>query len=193
MRRRLPPLAVMLVAAVVAALFNVPAAFAGGGCHEPATDVRGATVTMRNLCFTPTVLRVPTGGKVTFVNKDSFGHPTMGRGSEWFVDGAIGSSSTVQFDKPGIFPYFCHEHIGMVGVVVVGDGKGSTAAAAPVLVADPPAAAPPAAVSATPASASKGMPWSVPGALIVAVALVGAGVVVARRRRPRSGPAAPQV
>jgi plastocyanin len=192
MRRRLLLLAVTLAAAVVAALFTVPAAFAGGGCHEPATDVSGATVTMKNMCFTPTVLRVPAGGKVTFVNSDSFAHPTMGRGLDWFVDGATGSRSSVQFDKPGIFPYFCHEHIGMVGVVVVGDGKGSTAAAAPAVAADPPAAAP-AAISAAPASARRSMPWSVPGALVVAVVLVGAGVVVGRRRRPRSGPAAPQV
>ena len=62
MRRRLLLLAAILAATLVAAVLAVPAALAGGYCHEPATDERGTTVTMRDYCFGPTVLRVPTGG-----------------------------------------------------------------------------------------------------------------------------------
>jgi plastocyanin len=189
MRRRLLPLAVVLAAGLVVAGF-VPAALAGGSCHAPATDARGDVVTMKDLCYSPTVLRVKAGATVTFQNADSVQHPTVGRGTEWFVDGGVSSADTVRFDKPGIYPFFCHEHIGMVGVVVVGDGNASAAAAAPVQVADPPAGQQaPAAIAAEPAAATKAAPWSLVGAVLVALGVVGATVVVARRRRPGTGPA----
>jgi plastocyanin len=184
MRRRPLLFAAVLTAALVAALFQVPAALAGGYCHEPATDGRGTTVTMRDYCYSPTVLRVPAGGQVTFVNGDNVAHPTVGRGSDWFADVAAAGRATVRFDEAGVYPYFCHEHLGMIGVVVVGDGLGKAAAAAPVAVADPPAS-PPAAgagVAAEPAAA-QGVPWTLPGVVLLALAVAGAALLVARRRR----------
>jgi plastocyanin len=188
MRRRPLLFAAVLTAALVAALLQVPAALAGGYCHEPATDGRGTTVTMRDYCYSPTVLRVPAGGQVTFVNGDNVAHPTASRGSDWFADVAAAGRATVRFDQAGVYPYFCHEHLGMIGVVVVGDGVGKAAAAAPVGVADPPAA-PPAAgagVAAEPAAA-QGVPWTLPGAVLLALAVAGAALLVARRRASRPG------
>ena len=152
MRRRLPLFAAALAAALLAALLQVPAALAGGYCHTPATDGRGTTVTMEDYCYSPTVLRVPSGGRVTFVNADKVAHPTVGRGSDWYADVGAAGRATIRFDKPGIYPYFCHTHIGMIGVVVVGDGRGE--AATPVAVADPPAARPAAGAAAEPAAAA---------------------------------------
>ena len=123
MRRRLPIFAAVLAAALLAALLQVPAALAGGYCHTPATDGQGTTVTMEDYCYSPTVLRVPSGGRVTFVNADKVAHSTTGRGSDWHADVAAAGRATVRFDKPGIYPYFCHQHLGMIGVVVVGDGR----------------------------------------------------------------------
>jgi plastocyanin len=179
MRRRLPLFAAVLAAALLAALFQVPAALAGGYCHTPATDGTGTTVTMKDYCYSPTVLRVPSGGQVTFVNADKVAHPTVGRGSDWFTEGPAAGRATVRFDKPGIYPYFCHEHIGMIGVVVVGDGRGE--AAAPVVVADPPAARP--ATAAEPAVA----PWSLAGGVLLGLAVAGGALLAlaARRRRAR--------
>jgi len=184
MRRRLPIFAAVLAAALLAALLQVPSALAGGYCHTPATDGRGTTVTMEDYCYNPTVLRVPAGGQVTFVNADKVAHPTVGRGSDWFADGAAAGRATVRFDKPGIYPYFCHEHIGMIGVVVVGDGRGE--AAAPVVVANPPAARP----AAEPAAAGRGTPWSLGGAVLLGLMVAGGALVAARRRRARQ-PASP--
>ncbi len=184
MRRRLLPIAVVLAAALLAAVFQVPAALAGGYCHTPATDGRGTTVTMEDYCYNPTVLRVPAGGQVTFVNRDKVAHPTVGRGREWFADVVGAGRATVRFDKAGIYPYFCHEHIGMIGVVVVGDGRGE--AAAPVVVANPPAARPAAELTA----AGRGTPWSLAGAVLLGLMVAGGALVAARRRRARQ-PAAP--
>jgi plastocyanin len=180
MRRRLPLLLAALAAALLAALLQVSAALAGGYCHTPATDGRGTTVTMRDYCYSPTVLRVPSGGQVTFVNADKVAHPTVGRGSDWFVDGLAAGRATVHFDKAGIYPYFCHEHVGMIGVVVVGNG--ASQAAAPVMVADPPAARP---AEAAPA-AGAGAPWSPAGAVLLGLAVAGGALLaLAARRRAR--------
>jgi plastocyanin len=192
MRRRLPLLAAALAAALLAALLQVPAALAGGYCHTPATDRQGTTVTMTDYCYSPTVLRVPSGGRVTFVNADKVAHPTVGRGSDWYADVGAAGRATIRFDKPGVYPYFCHQHIGMIGVVVVGDGRGE--AAAPVVVADPPAARPAAVApegSGEPRGGAPvnqaGVPWSLAGGVLLGLAVAGGALLAlaARRRRAR--------
>jgi plastocyanin len=187
MRRRLPLSAAVLAAALLAALLPAPAALAGGYCHTPATDGRGTTVTMQDYCYRPTVLRVPSGGQVTFVNADKVAHPTVGRGSDWFADVGAAGRAAVRFDKPGIYPYFCHQHIGMIGVVVVGDGRGE--AAAPVVLADPPPARPAAAAAA----AGPAAPWSLAGGVLLGMALGGGALLALAARRRRARQPAPEV
>jgi plastocyanin len=185
MRRRLPLFPAVLAVALLAALLQVPAALAGGYCHTPATDRQGTTVTMTDYCYSPTVLRVPSGGRVTFVNADKVAHPTVGRGSDWYADVGAAGRATIRFDKPGVYPYFCHQHIGMIGVVVVGDGRGE--AAAPVVVADPPAARPAAVAAEAPARAGAGAAWSLAGGVLLGLAVAGGALLAlaARRRRAR--------
>jgi plastocyanin len=144
-RRRLR--ALVLVPAVLAATVLAAApASAGGGCHAPATEGRGTTIALTELCFTPTVLRVAPGSEVTIVNRDSTEHPLSRPGGEWGWDGTAGARTTVRLDAAGTYPFFCYVHPGMVGVVVVGDGRGAggpvvevDAAAAPVAAAERPA------------------------------------------------------
>jgi plastocyanin len=190
MRRRLPLFAAVLATALLAALLQVPAALAGGYCGAPVTDGRGTTVTTKDFCYNPTVLRVPSGGQVTFVNADNVAHPTVAQGGEWFADVAASGRATVRFDKPGIYPYFCHQHLGMIGVVVVGDGRGE--AAAPVVVADPPAARPATAAQASAPAAGAAAPWSLAGGVLLGLAVAGGALLAlaARRRRARQ-PASP--
>jgi hypothetical protein len=40
-----------------------------------------------------------------------------------------GESSTYRFSEPGVYPFVCAWHPGMVGAVVIGTGEASTAAA----------------------------------------------------------------
>jgi plastocyanin len=191
MRRRrllvLVPLLCVLAATVLAA---APAS-AGGGCHAPATEARGSTVALSDLCFSPTVLRVASGSEVTFVNRDTITHPLSRPGGDWYWDGAGGARTTVRLDEAGTYPFFCYAHPGMVGVVVVGDGRGT---GAQVVQVDDPAA--PAAATGQPASAAAtgsgsgdGLP-SFPAAWLVLTALAAlAGAAVGTRighRRPSS-------
>ena len=187
MRRRrlavLVPLFAILAATVLAA---APAA-AGGGCHAPATEARGSTVALADLCFSPTVLRVAPGTEVTFVNRDTITHPLSRPGGDWYWDGEGGTRSTVRLDEAGTYPFFCYAHPGMVGVVVVGDGKGLGAAVDSVAAPSGAGAAPAGAgQAAQPATAGGGLP-QLPATWLVLVALAGlVGVVTGTRLAGRS-------
>lgn len=124
-RRRLPAVVLLLTVLAATALTAVPASAGGGGCHRPATEARGGTLTLTELCFSPTVLRVEEGSQVTIVNRDSIAHPLSRPGREWDWAGPVGDRTTVRLDKSGTYPFFCFAHPGMVGVVVVGDGQGT--------------------------------------------------------------------
>ncbi|HXH20758.1 MAG TPA: plastocyanin/azurin family copper-binding protein [Dehalococcoidia bacterium] len=142
----------LLVSGVVAlagTLAGVASASAGGGgCNGESTDSASGTVHMRENCFVSTVVRVPTGETVTWMNQDSVPHMVTGMG--WSAPGATigqGQAASVRFDRSGVFAYYCPLHLGMVGAVVVGDGSpapggsGGFVGAAPVLEAGAQAAA----------------------------------------------------
>jgi plastocyanin len=180
-RRRLLAIAPLLAVLAATVLTAAPAA-AGGGCHRPATEGQGTTLALSELCFSPTVLRAPPGSEVTIVNRDTIDHPLSRPGGDWGWDGAAGGRTTVRLDRAGTYPFFCYTHPGMVGVVVVGDGRGL---GAPVVgVADAAASAAP----ADPGPARAG-PEELPTAWLVLVALAAlfgaaAGTRLTGRARP---------
>ncbi len=185
-------LAVLPVVLLLGVLTAGPAA-AGGTCHDPVTDAAGTRVEMKDMCFFPTVLRVRPGDTVTFVNRDQVAHPVAGANTTWMLDES--GSPTARFDKPGVFAYFCHAHIGMIGVVVVGDGNATGAATVDPVQPNPgsAAAAPAAAVApvanAQPAAATAPAPGQGRTVAIVAVGALAAlgALALFRRRRPAPG------
>jgi plastocyanin len=193
MRRRrltvLVPLLAVLAATVLAAA--PPASAGGGGCHRPATEGSGDTLALTELCFSPTVLRVAPGSEVTIVNRDTIDHPLSRPGGEWSWDGPIGDRTTVRLERAGTYPFFCYAHPGMVGVVVVGDGRG--AGSGVVEVADngtDAGAAPGAAAAPAEPAAAAGGAGPFPTAWLVLVALAALVGAIAGTRlaasRPRS-------
>ena len=160
-------------------------ALAGGGCHQPTTqDAAGDAVFMEGMCFTPTVLRVQPGTKVTFLNKDETIHQV--NGINWAGPGTLSKEAlTAQmFDQPGMYPYACTLHPGMVGVVVVGDGRFvGTAGGAVNASLIQPEASPAAAVTAAvlPSSEDDRPVWLYAGLGVLAGVAATIGVVFARR------------
>lgn len=129
---------------LLAAFVLVPAlasASGGGGCGRSVTDEAGTTVEIRWFCFGPTILRAPEGATVTFVNQDPVPHNVLGAAGAWGGYERLGEGREVSytFTEPGVYPYACTYHPGMVGAVVVGDGAGgaieTTTAAGPVVEA----------------------------------------------------------
>jgi plastocyanin len=107
---------------VVALGPGLASASGGGGCGRAVTDDDGTRVGISNFCFGPTILRVRPGETVTWVNKDSVPHTVLG------ANGAWGGYDTVRrvafrFVSSGVYPYVCTYHPGMIGAVVVGNGK----------------------------------------------------------------------
>jgi plastocyanin len=182
MRRRrltvLVPLLAVLAATVLAA---APAsAGGGGGCHRKATEGSGTTLALSELCFSPTVLRVEPGAEVRVVNRDTIAHPLSRPGGDWYWDGTVGDATTIRLDQAGTYPFYCFAHPGMVGVVVVGDGRGPGAGILQVAATDAPAPDAQAADGGRPVAAFPAA-WMV---LVALAALVGA--VVGTRLTARS-------
>jgi plastocyanin len=182
-RRRLPVVVVLLAVVAAATVATAAPAAAGGGCHRPATEGRGGTLALSELCFSPTVLRVEPGAEVTVVNRDPIAHPLSRPGGDWYWDGTVGEATTVRLDQAGTYPFYCFAHPGMVGVVVVGDGQGTGAGISQVSATDARAAEPaPAQAAAGPAEVTAfPVAWMV---LVALAALVGA--VVGTRLTGRS-------
>ena len=188
-RRRLRLLVLVLVVLATVALAATPrAAAGGGGCHRPPSEGRGDTLTLTELCFSPTLLRVAPGTRVTVVNRDQLDHPLGRPGGAWFWDGSAGGRTAVRLEASGVYPFFCHLHPGMVGVVVVGDGRGSGGATTVDVAATDSAPSANAASRPVEPAASGPIQAPVPPAWLVVVALaalLGAlgGTRLAARRR----------
>ena len=163
----------------------------GGGCGRAVTDDDGTKVSIRNFCFGPTILRVPEGGTVTWVNRDDFPHVVLGANAAWGGYGKVrgGGEVSYRFVNPGVYPYVCTYHPGMIGAVVVGNGKRDggaytvTTNAGPVIPAESskdaiePQVVP---VAVTPTS------WA-PAAGVIGLMLVVAAAIAASRRRRIQG------
>ncbi len=166
------------------------AASGGGGCGQPVTDAAGTTVEIEDYCFSPTILRVAPGTDVVFVNRDRAPHSVLGANAAWGgyerVRRAVGT--TFGFAEAGVYPYVCTYHIGMVGVVVVGDGVGgaidTSTAAGPVIGASSAGTdAELAAATAPEATDADRTLWLSVWVAISASVVVVAGFVVRRHRR----------
>ena len=130
-RRRLSVVVVVAVGALTMVALPSALAGGGGGCHKGGhTQDRTGVVDIKANCFTPTVTAVDVGDTVEWTNSDDYTHVIAGATGEWNSAEMAGTeSAAVRFDTPGIFPYWCTYHPGMIGAVVVGDGNLDTKAA----------------------------------------------------------------
>lgn len=128
--------------------------------------------------MTPSVLRVEPGAAVTFTNRDPAMHNLFGSG---MYVGELHAERSVafRFDDAGVYPYACTIHPGMVGAIVVGDGRRvapTTRAILPIQVQ--PVVATTAAEAGVEAEALPVVPAAIALATVAAV-----GYVAGRRRR----------
>jgi plastocyanin len=199
MPRRSLVLAVTGGLLLVNAFASLPAK--AGGCHPESPEASSATggdtvtVPVKKCEFGPTVIHVPEGAEVTWVNHDPVPHTVTGANLEWGSAEEIHQTDTVQyrFDESGTYPYQCFLHPGMTGAVVVGDGESNDLAAAPVPVA-PSSASKPSSDGSTTRETSTGGPGVASTVALAALALaagVGAGIAI-KSRGPGRGEELPQ-
>jgi plastocyanin len=117
-----------LVMLVGLGLLTSPAiASGGGGCGRAVTDRPGTHVRILNYCFGPTILRVRRGETVTWTNRDGWAHTVLGANGTWGGFDSLrrdGGEVSYRFARSGIYPYVCTYHPGMIGAIVVGNGRG---------------------------------------------------------------------
>ena len=156
---------------------------AGGGCHvEPANGYTegDATVVRMDACsFEPTVVRVPVGTTVRFLNTAPNDHAVAGRRNLWGSEDILvpGAEFSEQFGTAGVYPYSCPLHPGMVGAVIVGENG---QAAAPVTTAG--AGSAPTPGSTAELGSAPILPTAIGGAVGGSVIGLLVGFIVSRRR-----------
>jgi plastocyanin len=186
----------LLVATLLLASLGVAPVAAGGGCHGEDGTVHtegDSTVVRMGICsFSPTVVHVPVGTAVRFLNTAEVNHLVVGEAQSWGTQTELVPGKELQrtFGTRGVFPYSCPLHPGMVGAVVVG---GADAAAAPAAApgGDGAAGAPQAGTSGAAATEPAAQPGASPalvaiGALLLAMVAIG-GALVWRRQAARPG------
>lgn len=160
------------IVAVVAGPASVARASGGGGCGAPVTEAAGTHVDIERFCYTPTIIRAPVGKSVTWTNLDSVPHMVGGANMVWgsYENLRKGRTATYSFSEPGVYPYVCAWHPGMVGAVVVGDA-GATKALEPK------------AAPASSSSVSAATPWKIIAAVAIGLFAVTLGAGLELRRR----------
>ena len=167
---------------------GVASASGGGGCGQPVTDERATGVDIEDFCFSPTIVRVGVGDAVTFTNVDPFPHSVLGANATWGdYAGFKKKSVTYRFSEPGVYPYVCTYHVGMVGVVVVGDGVGgaigTSTADGPVTKVDASNLALENTSAVVDGPSETNGAWPAIVAAAFAIAVGGFALIVVRRRR----------
>jgi plastocyanin len=166
-------LAIVAIAGTAAGA-TVAAKTGGGGCHDPKTEGAGVTVDLKNNCFLPTVLHIERGAEVRFESFDKQVHTVTGVGAgSWgsYDEMPHGGKLTATFDEPGVYPYFCVFHPGMVGAIVVAEDAGPADAGATSDDAEPDG------------RSSRAVAASVGGGVVLALGAVATGGLVLRRRQ----------
>lgn len=141
---RLGSVAVLATVLTTTALVTTASASGGGGCGGPVTEVTGTRIRIDRFCFKPTILRAPVGAPVRWVNRDAATHVVGGANMAWgsFEQLRSGDAVAYRFSEPGVYPYVCSWHPGMIGAVVVGEGAprfdGARLGTTSVVPADPP-------------------------------------------------------
>ena len=115
----------LLIPATFAALtFVACAANPATSSSAPAASGAAAKVDATGFTFTPATLTIAKGTTVTFTNGDAATH-TVTSGTNGTKDGKFdkqieqGASTTITFDTPGTYQYFCTIHASMKGTITV--------------------------------------------------------------------------
>jgi plastocyanin len=126
-RRSLPALAAVLTLALAGCGGNNDAQLTTGPAVDPGAknvapeDQAGTKVTMKDIAFKPSSLKVKVGDTVTWVNEDAVEHNVTATTGAKFRSELFGKGKTYEYKatKAGTIKYVCTVHPGMEGTLTV--------------------------------------------------------------------------
>jgi len=94
---------------------------AAGAITPVAATLRAGDVSIANFAFTPKLVKVPAGSKVTWRNDDDVPHKIQSSDNRFRGSPLLDTKGvySVDFKESGEFPYFCSLHPTMQGKIVV--------------------------------------------------------------------------
>jgi plastocyanin len=113
-----------MVGAVVASLITSPLPAQAASPGIVSMIATATCNTGSGYCFAPSVITIPVGGSVTWMNTTSAPHTATDDGGTWTTP-TVTTNATLTFSVPGSFSYHCAIHPDMHGTLLVG---GTTAA-----------------------------------------------------------------
>jgi plastocyanin len=110
--------AVMVVLLAFGLLTSTRLKLAAGQPNESGDKYQ---INIDNFSFTPAILTVPVGAKVTWTNKDDVPHTVVSTTKAFPHSPALDTDQSFSyvFAKAGTYEYYCSVHPKMVGKVVV--------------------------------------------------------------------------
>ncbi len=87
---------------------------------DSTTEIKTVEVKIDNFAFTPAIITVKAGSKVTWTNQDDIPH-TVDSTQGKFKSAALDTNDKFEFrfTDPGEYPYFCRMHPKMTGKIIV--------------------------------------------------------------------------
>ncbi|MEO8624110.1 MAG: cupredoxin domain-containing protein, partial [bacterium] len=87
----------------------------------PAASAQHGVVTITNFAFSPTVIEISKGERVTWKNDDDVPHRIQSANAAFTPSAVLDTKASfgVTFAKPGRYEYFCSLHPKMTGSIVV--------------------------------------------------------------------------
>jgi 3',5'-cyclic-AMP phosphodiesterase len=109
------------LAVVDATLSDAAVSAVSGQKADSAVVVGENEIAIDNFSFTPPVLTVPKGTRVTWTNRDDVPHQIASAANQFKASPVVDTNQRFvhTFDAPGTYPYFCTLHPKMTGQVVV--------------------------------------------------------------------------
>lgn len=100
------------------------ALFAMASGMQASDATAGATknrIEIKDFHFTPQILKVKSGEKITWINKDEEPHTVVSVEKQFKKSGGLDTDQefTVTAGAPGTYTYFCSVHPKMTGTIIV--------------------------------------------------------------------------
>jgi len=110
----------LIVIAIIGVLMSSTSESGDADPGPTSVDDTDIVIGIRNYKYNPSIISIPRGATVTWLNDDRVNHTATAKNSEW--DSTIihsEESQSLKFNAPGTYNYYCTIHPYMTGTLTV--------------------------------------------------------------------------